>query len=207
MAKVQIEESTMVSVLVHEVSKRIQGFMEPTNAVRTYKALMVGITRFLATVKTTKHPTAFTVTDGEGNFVIGAVVEYEEAPDKEDDVTGNWDYYFTFNKEDIPEKAVIYDIKSEQTHKPIAAAVWEYCSARFGGTDGMINIYVIAFEVLRDYMLEGAVEGDTYELIYPGVFTAQSSVENGEKVVSLIPDGLIKKMIKDDEKLEEAKNS
>lgn len=207
MAKVQIEESSMVSVLVHEVSKRIQGFMEPTNAVRTYKALMVGITRFLATVKTTKHPVAFTITDNEGNFVMAAVVEYEDAPDKEDDVTGNWDYYYTFYKDDVPEKSVIYDVKSEQTHKPIAAAAWEYCSARFGGTDGLINIYVIAFEVLRDYMMEGAVEGDTYELVYPGVFTAQSSVENGEKVVSLIPDGLIKKMVKDDEKLEEAKNS
>lgn len=205
MALVNIEESSLVSVLIHDVSKRLGGFIPPESAIKTYKALIVGATRFLSTVKTTKNPVAFTVTDKEGNFVVGAVIEYTDAPDAEDDVTGNWNFFFTFIKTDIPENATIYDVKSEQTHDTISAAAWEYASARFEGTESLINLYIVAFEVLRDYMLEGAVEGDVYELVYPGVFKAQSAVEDGEKVISLIPDGLIKKMIKDDSALENAK--
>ena len=205
MATVQIEDSSMVSVLIHDVSKRLGGFLDQSMAVKTYKALFVGATRFLSTVKTTKNPVAFTVSDKEGNFVVAGVVEYTDAPDAEDDITGNWNFYFTYRKEDIPENATVYDVKNQQTHETITAAAWEYASARFEGTEALIDIFIIAFEVLRDYMMEGAVEGDVYELVYPGVFKAQSAVEDGEKVVSLIPDGLIKKMIKDDSALENAK--
>lgn len=205
MATVNIEESSLVSVLIHEVSNRLGGFLDQNMAVKTYKALIVGATRFLSTVKTTKNPVAFLVDDKEGNFVVAGVVEYTEAPDAEDDITGNWNFYFTFNKSDIPENATVYNVKSEQTHETICTAAWEYASARFDGTESLINLYILAFEVLRDYMMEGAVEGDVYELVYPGVFKAQSAVEDGEKVVSLIPDGLIKKMIKDDSALENAK--
>lgn len=206
MATVNIEESSLVSILVHDVSKKAGGFIPEAVAVKTYKALTIGIAKFLATVKTTKNPVAFTVTDTEGNFIVGAVVEYTDAPDVEDDITGNWNFFFTFDKNDIPENAMTYDIKDKQTHDVIIVAAWEYASAQFQGTDAMITMFVIAFESLRDYMMEAANDGDEYELVYQGVFVARSTIEEGEKVVSLTPDGLIKKMIKDDSALEQARN-
>lgn len=205
MATIQLEESALLNSYVHEMGKRFGGFIDPKNVIKTYKALVVSATSFLATVKTTKTPVAFTVEDNEGNLIIAAVVEYNEAPEVEDDVTGNWNYFWTFDKNDIPENTTCYDVKQKQTHEPIFKAAWEFCSAKFEGTEAMINLFIMSFSLLKDYMLDGAVEGDTYELVYPGVFKAQSAVENGEKVVSFVPDGLIKKMIKDDEALEKAK--
>lgn len=204
MATVQFEESALITTTIQECSKRLVGFLNVPTAVKMYKALVIGATNFLATVKSTKTPSVFTITDNEGNFIFAFVVEYTDAPDKEDDVTGNWNFYCTFDKNDVPEGAV-YDVKNEQTHKPIVQAVWEHTSGRFEGTEALINLYVLAFGLLKDYMMQNAVEGDTFELVYPGVFKAQSAVEAGEKVVSFIPDGLIKKMIKDDEALENAK--
>ena len=203
MATVEIENSNLVSTIQIEMDKRLGGFIPPKDAVRMYKTMFIGATAYLAAGKTTKNPEAFTVENQEGNYIVGAVVEYNEAPEEEDDVLGNWMYYWTFNKSDIPENATVYEVKNTQTHEIIATAAWEHTSARFEGTESMINTFILGFDVLKDHLMENAIEGDTYELVYPGVFKAMAAIEDGEKVISITPDGLIKKMIKDDAALEE----
>lgn len=208
MATVEITNSRIIEDVKTTMQDKVKGFISDADVPRAYKSVFIGATSYLAAVKNTKNPVALTIEDEEGNFIIGAVVEYNEAPEQEEDVTGNWMYYWTFNKSDIPEDAVIYEIKNTQTHSVIRKAVWEHTSARFENTESLINTYIIFYSVLRDYLMDNAVEGDEHELNYPGVFTACASVEDGEKVISVTPDGLIKKMIKDDVALEtEAKTA
>lgn len=207
MSKVEFANSSLIGALRTEVHKRCGGFIDDKVAAASFKAMMCGATAFLATVKSTKTPMALTVTDTENNFIVGAVVQYNESPEEVDETSGNWNYFWTFNKEDIPEDAVEYDIKSEKTHKIVMEAAFQYASAKYNGSQGLIEMFTIAFNTLKDYLMEAAQEGDTYELVDPGVFTAQSAVEDGEKVISIIPDGLIKKLIKDDSALEKENES
>ena len=200
---VELENSKLKDLIGLEMEKKYNGFVDPTSAVRMFKSMFIGVTSYLATVKSTKTPVAFTVEDEEGNFIVGAVIEYNEAPEEEDDVLGNWMYYWTFNKSDIPENATVYEVKNTQSHKTIIDAVWQHTSGRFEGTESLIQTFIIGFGSLKDCLLDNAIEGDTYELVYPGVFTSAVAIEDGEKVLSITPDGLIKKMIKDDAALEQ----
>lgn len=198
MKQVEIETCGFTKIMKLEMEKRVNGILDDQSAMRMFKTIMMGPTRYLALVKTTKNPVALTIEDEEGNFNCAAVVEYNEAAENEDDVTGNWNYYWTFVKEDIPENAVCYDIKDTQTHKTLIDSAWQDTSAIFDDTNGLIFTYTIGMGTLRDYLLENAEESEEYEMVYPGVFKAMAAVEDGEKVISITPDGLIKKWIKDD---------
>ena len=207
MSKVEFSNSSLIGALRTEVHKKCSGFIDEKVAAASFKAMMCGATAFLATVKSTKTPMALTVTDAENNFIVGAVVEYNESPEEKDETSGNWNYFWTFEKSDIPENAVEYDIKSEKTHKIIMEAAFQYASAKYNGNKGLIDMFTVCFNTLKDYLMEAAQEGDTYELVDPGVFTAQSAVEDGEKVISIVPNRLIKKLIKDDSALEKENES
>ncbi|MDD3121894.1 MAG: hypothetical protein PHC62_00095 [Candidatus Izemoplasmatales bacterium] len=202
MATVEIKNSELLKAARLEFDKRVGGLVSDETARKMYETLFISSTAFLAVVKTTKNPVALIVDDTEGNFIIAGVVEYNEAPEKEDDVLGNWNYYWTFSKDDLPENTTIYNIKDTQSHSVIIQTSWEKTSARFEGTESLINTFIIAFDILKDFLYENAREGDTYELVYPGVFTAMAAIEDGEKVISITPDGLLKKMIKDDAAVE-----
>ena len=204
---VELENSNLKDLIGLEMEKKYNGFVDPTSAVRMFKSMFIGFTSYLATVKSTKTPVAFTVEDEEGNFIVGAVIEYNEAPEEEDDVLGNWMYYWTFNKSDIPENATVYEVKNTQSHKTIIDAVWQHTSGRFEGTESLIQTFIIGFGSLKDCLLDNAIEGDTYELVYPGVFASAVAIEDGVKVLSSTPDGLIKKRIKDDAALEQDANT
>ena len=162
---VELENSNLKDLIGLEMEKKYNGFVDPTSAVRMFKSMFIGVTSYLATVKSTKTPVAFTVEDEEGNFIVGAVIEYNEAPEEEDDVLGNWMYYWTFNKSDIPENATVYEVKNTQSHKTIINAVWQHTSGRYEGTESLIQTFLIGFGSLKDCLLDNTIEGDTYELL------------------------------------------
>ena len=56
--------------------------------------------------------------------------------------------------------------------------------------------------LLRDtgkHLDQNAVEGSTFELKHDPYFVATVDVIDGEKVMSFIPDGAVKRLIKDDD--------
>jgi len=180
-----------------EVSSRCGGFLQDKVAIASFKAMMCGVSEFLKTTKTPKHPVAFTITDTEDNFIVGAHISYNDSPEqKTDDASGNWNYAWTFYKEDIPEDAVVYDIKSETTHKIITDAAFKYASAVYYGGEAIIDMFTICFSVLKDYLLEVATEDDRYEMEDPGVFEAFAEIKNGEKEIGLTPSGKLKSIAK-----------
>ena len=196
MSKVFFENTPLVQNICMEVSSRCGGFLQDKVAIASFKAMMCGVSEFLKTVKSPKTPMAFTITDTEGNFIAGAYVVYNESPDTTDEASGNWNYAWTFYKDDIPENATVYDIKSETTHKIITDAAFKYASAVYYGGEAIIDMFTICFSVLKDYLLEVATEDDVYEMEDPGVFEAQAKIENGEKVIALIPNGKLKSILK-----------
>ena len=59
-------------------------------------------------------------------------------------------------------------------------------------------MYCEAVNVLVQWLDTNAKEDETVELVHPGVFTAVVAVENGTKVMSIVPGEIIKQMIKSD---------
>ena len=55
---------------------------------------------------------------------------------------------------------------------------------------------------IKKWLEANAVEGEEVGVELDGIFQASVAVENGEKVFSLVPDGEIKKLIKDDAAIE-----
>ena len=198
-----INESKLACIIVSEVESTTGGWIELESAKRNYKALIIGYTGFLGMVKNSKTPTALVIEDKEGNFIVAAVVEYNEESEQEE--TGNWNYFWTFYKEDIPENATVYDIKSKQCHTTICEVANKFERAQYAGSEALISMSVIAFSTLREYLTQNANNGDGgLELVYDNVFKASSTVDGEDVKLSFIPDGQIKKMIKDDKANEKA---
>jgi hypothetical protein len=63
-----------------------------------------------------------------------------------------------------------------------------------------INRYLLV--QIKKWLDENAKEGEEVGVEEPGIFQASVVVENGEKVFSLVPEGEIKKLIKDDSAIE-----
>ena len=205
---IKIENTNLAEDIKQEVENQLAGgYLPAVHALRPFKVYMVAITRYLATVKNTKAPVAFTVTDAEGKFYVGAVVEYNDTSSEEDGTTGNWNYYWTFDENDIPKEATVYDIKNKQTHQIIVKSSLSDCNAQFAGVDSLIKTASVIFGSLIKTLKDTAREDEVVELEYDGVFKCQAKVEDDEVVMSIIQDGLIKKMIKDDAALEEAKTA
>ena len=57
----------------------------------------------------------------------------------------------------------------------------------------------IQISLLKDFLDQNAVEGSTFELKHDPYFVATVDVIDGEKVMSFIPDGAVKRLIKDDD--------
>ena len=55
---------------------------------------------------------------------------------------------------------------------------------------------------IKNWLDNNAVEGEEVGVYADGIFQASVVVENGEKIFSIVPDGEIKKLIKDDAAIE-----
>lgn len=163
--------------------------------------LFSGVTACLADIKKKEHPTAFVFENNDGSFIAGAIVEFvANADDK--NKPGSWNYYWTWDKNDVPANARITRITDSQ--------VSQYFRGIGGSKYGMnfrdlaaINETLRFFLVQLDKWLdENASETEEVGIELDGVFQSRVVVEDGVKVKSIEVDGEIKKMIKDDSAIE-----
>ena len=159
--------------------------------------LFTGVTNCLADVKKQDTPVAFVFEENNGDFIAAAVAQYIP---NEDDVTapGSWTWY----KEDVPATAHLYrcsDISMSVYFRGTGMSKygiqWEDVAAINECTR-----YLLA--QIKAWLDNNAVEGEEVGVVQDGVFQATVAIENGEKVFSLVPDGEIKKLIKDDAAIE-----
>ena len=163
--------------------------------------LFTGVAMCLGDVKDRKFPSVFVFEENNSDFIAAAIVEYFE---NEDDPSkpGNWNYTWTWYKDDVPQNAKFY-----RTTQPELSSYFRGVSQ---GRYGMAFKDVAAITEVNRYLLiqikkwldENAKEGEEVGVEEPGIFQASVVVENGEKVFSLVPEGEIKKLIKDDSAIE-----
>ena len=187
-------ESTLIENFIVE-AKNIGTLLEPTDVLRIVETVVAGTTDFLAQVKAKDAGVALTFDNVKGEMIMAAVVEYNDNADG--DGQGNWNYYFTFDPKDVEGKRR-YQISLTQVHSVIARRGYELCRIRFA-TPNLITDYSVIFAtLLREFLETNAKDGEEFSVEHEGYFLATSAVEEGVVEKSLLPDGAMKRLIKDD---------
>ena len=190
----KLAESTLIENFIVE-AKNIGTLLEPTDVLRVIETLVSGTADFLAQVKAKDAGVALTIDNVKGEMVMAAVVVYNDNADG--DGQGNWNFYFTFDPKDI-EGMRRYQISLSQVHSVIARRGYELCRIRFA-TPNLITDYAVIFaSLMREFLDANAKDGDEFTVEHEGYFLASSAVEDGVVEKSFLPDGAMKRLIKDD---------
>ena len=190
----KLAESTLVENFIVE-AKAIGTILEPTDVIRIIESTVAGTTDFLAMVKSKEAPVALTFDNIKGDMVMAAIVEYNDNADGEGQ--GNWNYYWTFNPKDI-DGARRYQISATQVHTVIAKRAYEMYRIRFAAPNFIGDYAVIFATLMREFLTTNAKDGEEFTVDHEGYFVASAAVEDGVVEMSFLPDGAMKKLIKDD---------
>lgn len=163
--------------------------------------LFCGVAECLGEIKNKDYPVAFVFEENNKDFIAGAVVEYFE---NEDDKSkpGNWNYSWTWNKDDIPDNARIIrttDTQFSSSFRGVSQSKW---GIAFRDPAAITEVLRYFLATVKKWLDENANEAEEVGVEDEGVFQASVAVENGEKVFSIVPEGEIKKLIKDDSAIE-----
>lgn len=190
----KLTESTMIENFIVE-AKALGVLLEPTDVVRIMDAMIAGTTDFLALVKTKEDGAVLTFDNVKGEMIMAAVVEYNENEDGEGQA--NWNYYFTFDPKDIEGKKR-YSISATQVHTVIAKRSYELYRIRYPFPSLITDYAITMAKLLRETLETNAKVGEEFVIEHEGYFLATSVVEDGIVEKSLLPDGAMKRIIKDD---------
>lgn len=190
----KLAESTMIENFIVE-AKALGTLLEPTDVLRVIETEVAGAIDFLSLVKTKDKPVALTYDNVKGEMVMATIVEYNDNADGEGQ--GNWNVYSTFDPKDLEGKQC-YSVSSNQVHTVIAKRGYELCRIRFA-TPNLITDYGVLFATLiREFLETNAKDDSEVTLEHEGYFLASAAVEDGVVEKTLLPDGAMKKLIKDD---------
>lgn len=147
----------------------------------------------------------FKVIDFKGNFIMGAVETYhapdESAEEEGEESKGSWSLEFTFNESDLSEvnAAQIFDSMNNEFIQVFERQLWEINKGRFCGDELKHIMLNQSLETLYRFMDKNTRDdGSEFSIGLDGYFIATSAIEDGEKIISIVPGSIAKQCIKDD---------
>lgn len=164
--------------------------------------LFIGTSNVLSAFKSTERPTAFVFKEpgDNGEFIAGAVVQF--IPNEDPTNPGNWNYFWTWDKDDIEKDFRIYSMANAETVSFFRSVAQNNYSMGFRNFDAINEVTKGLLRTISKWLDDNAVEGEERGVELDDVFQARVKVENGEKIKSLEVGGELKKLIKDDAAIE-----
>ena len=163
--------------------------------------LFTGVSECLGDVKTKEHPVAFVFKKNNDEFIAAAVVQYIENKDDKNKA-GAWSYVWTWDQDDVPKNARLVGPENAEMGVYFRGVSKNKYGAAFRDQAAIIEVTRYFLETLSKWLEENASESEEIAVEEPGVFQAAIAIENGVRVKSLVPEGEIKKLIKDDSAIE-----
>lgn len=160
-----------------------------------YKAIFLATADFLRGVKKKKAKSALSFIDVDGSFILAGVVEYNESDNK--DAQDNWNFYFTFDEDDIKDASNKHDTNETAFHAIVTTRLTEN-GLRPSDASYISPMISMVAAKLSSFLDENAKATEEVELDMPGIFTCVVKIEDDKPVKSLLPDGEVKALIKDD---------
>lgn len=143
-----------------------------------------------------------TMKDDKGNFKLGAILTFKQPEEGSEEDSGNWYLEFTFDAEDMGELDIELDNHSDIFIRCASEEAQNICYGRFRSTDMMFNLFNCAIDTLVRYLDTAANEAtEETNVSLRGIFTATVGVEDGKKVMSIVPGEYIKQIVKNDSAL------
>ena len=202
------EETEMHQAFVVNANSVGYTFGDDDRPERIVKAFFAASAAYLSKVKVSKadEAVALVLTDIAGNFKFAGIVEYHENKDNPDE-PGNWSYVMTFDPKTLDTieknknlKKLLY---SSDAFKAIFDKVaYDVAAIQFQHQTYMFDACLLVVDTLVQVLDREAKENEVVDIELPGYFTASVSVEDGEKVFAITPDGHMKQIIKDDTALD-----
>lgn len=163
--------------------------------------LFTGVSECLGDIKTKEQPVAFVFKKNNDEFIAAAVVQYIENTDDKNQA-GAWSYVWTWNQEDVPKNAKLVGPEDANLGVYFRGVSKNKYGAAFRDQAAIIEVTRYFLETLSKWLDENAVDTEEIAVEEPGVFQAAIVIENDQRIKSLVPEGEIKKLIKDDSAIE-----
>lgn len=197
--QIDFNESSIVNQYGINLCDSLNFVWVDTRTANMYRVLFTAIADVLKTYQNkNKTRIGFKMKDDKGNFMLGAVLNYRKPDESESEDTGNWYLEFTFYEEDMTDLVEEYDNHSDVFVMCANQELKNIANGRFNTIQFMYNILNTCITTLIDWLDVNANEAEEVELTLAGVFTASVAVENGVKVMSIVPGEVIKQVIKAD---------
>lgn len=202
------EETEMHQAFIVNANSVGYTFGDDDRPERIVKSFFASTAAYLSKVKVTNvdEAVALCLTDLSGNFKFAAIVEYHENKDNPDE-PGNWSFVMTFYQDEVEslekKKTVKKLLYSSDAFKQVFDKVgYDIGGIVFQHETYMYDACMLVIDTLIQVLDREAKDGEIVDIEMPGYFMASVSVENGEKVFAITPDGHLKTVIKDDTALD-----
>ena len=204
---IKFEETTIPQNYVGRLEKDHSLGVEPKMARFTAEILLSSIAKFL-TLTTREEDTALIVDDESGNLLLAGILSYHKG-DEESDMPGNYSFVLTVNDDDLKDikESNKYSISDNKFIQVAGAEAYELHSIRFVQPQYAVIMLRTVIQMVLEWLDLNAKEGEELSVELDGYFIATVGIEDGEKIISITPDGALKRKIKDDAGLEEKKGA
>ena len=173
--------------------------LSPNYVERIANVLFTATSKCLGDVKDTTVPKAIVYRGIDNSFLAAAIVEYIKNDDDPTDMSaGQWSYVWTLSEDDIANCQAI-DVRSNSLVVPyFYAALADKYHCSFNDRDSCLKMMTLMVEMIIHWIMENTKDGEETVLSLDGVFVAKGAVEDGKVAISIIPDGDMKVLIKND---------
>lgn len=191
----KLTESTILQNYAVSLKGQIGLECDNDEACKFFEVVLTAVSDFLRITKSKEQKTALTIEDLKGNLLMAAVVEYNE--NEEEDAQGNWNYYWTFDPEDIKD-ANTYSVSQAQVQSLFIKRAASMYHMEINNQSALTRMVALVASTISDYLEQNAKAGETVTVEHDGYFVASAAVEDDAVVKSFLPDGAMKVLIKDD---------
>lgn len=171
----------------------------PGDTYKMYDTIVAAASDFLGLVKSKENSTALRIADLKGNFMMAFKVDYTENENPE--MPGNWNYSITTSAEDIA-NCNIYEYTDPQFVRVFSNTGSNLYAMMITDSVYVAEYIMGAIKTLLDWLDVNAKEGEEVTVEEEGYFSATVVVENGEKVIGIVPAEPMKRLVKGDKDTE-----
>lgn len=177
----------------------------PQHSYRVAVVMLTGISNYLGAVKNYQVPKGVIIRSSSNEFLAGAIVEYfPNEADPTNPSSGRWDYSWTCYEDDMKGVDCINFTENSAILVYFTSAANNLYNMKFASPDVCVACIITMLEMILNWVKDNASQTDPAVLVLENCFKATGVVENGKLVMSIVPDGAMKVLIKDDSAIQEA---
>lgn len=209
--EIKLRESELISNMVKVLSNDDEWGISAVEWVALYQSWFTAGYEYLALCKNKDKKQALVFKDNKDNFQFAMVIEYHKG--ETDEVGGNWSFECTFNPADVEGAELHYNsdtqylvILNDVTFESMRDEEDQKAGFTMEPEDALTIVEAL-IRYLKIYLDSNAKDGEVLDLVLDDYFKASVAIEDGVKVMSIVPCGHAKSKIKNDDIVSEEKET